>query len=124
DYSQKVESVEKLFAHDIGSKRFLPYLQLHEFEALIFVEPGQLDKISHMSLSGQLEKVKASFKSPEEINDNPETAPSRRILKVYPKYRKTTQGPVIVRRIGLDKIRVECKHFDWWISTLEKLGKK
>ena len=53
----------------------------------------------------------------------PETAPSKRILKVYPKYRKTTQGPVIVQRIGLDKIRVECKHFDWWVSTLEELGK-
>lgn len=89
---------------------------------MIFVDPVQLDKINHTSLSKELEKVKAKFKSPEEINDNPETAPSKRILQVYPRYKKTTQGPLISRRTGLDKIRKECKHFDTWVSKLEKLG--
>ena len=119
---QRVKVLEKLFADDIRDRRFSPYLQIHEFEAMIFVAPLELDRVSHTLTSAELLKVKEKFKSPEEINDNPETAPSKRIIRVFPSYRKTAHGPLITRRIGLEKILKQCKHFNQWVSTLEKLG--
>lgn len=122
DCFQRVKVLEKLFAHDIGDRRFSPYLQMHEFEAMIFVDPCELDKVSHTHTSQELLKIRDKFKSPEEINDNPGTAPSKRIIRVFPPYRKTFHGPLITRRIGLGKIRKQCKHFNQWVSKLEKLG--
>jgi hypothetical protein len=119
---QRVKVLEKLFADDIGNRRFSPYLQMHEFEAMIFVDPGELDKISHTLTSAELLKIRDKFKSPEEINENPGTAPSKRIIRVFPSYRKTAHGPLITRRIGLEKIRKQCEHFNQWVSKLEKLG--
>lgn len=120
--SQRVQVLEKLFADDIGNRRFSPYLQMHEFEAMIFVDPGEMDKISHTLTSAELLKIKDKFKSPEEINDNPETAPSKCILQVFPSYRKTVHGPLITGRIGLEKIRKQCEHFNRWVLKLEKMG--
>jgi hypothetical protein len=121
---QRVKILEKLFAADIGDRRFSPYLQMHEFEAMIFVEPGELDKVSHTLTSRELLETRNKFKSPEEINDNPCTAPSKLIIRAFPSYRKTVHGPLIIRRIGLEKIRRQCEHFNQWISKLEKLGGK
>ena len=91
---------------------------------MIFVDPGELDNVSHTLTSTKLLEIKDKFKSPEEINDNPGTAPSKRIIRVFPSYRKTAHGLLITRRIGLEKIRQQCKHFNQWVSKLEKLGEK
>lgn len=120
---ERVKKLEKLFANDIGNQRFLPYLQMHEFEAMIFVDPGELDKFSQGLNSTELQRIRDNFKSPEEINDNPGTAPSKRIISVFPSYRKAIHGPVITGRIGLGKIRMQCEHFNQWVSKLEDLGK-
>ena len=37
----------------------------------------------------------AGFESPEHINDDPWTAPSKRILKHYPKYQKVDRKSVV-----------------------------
>ena len=66
-------------------------------------------------------KIRDRFKSPEEIDDNPLSIPSRRLLDLFPSYQKVTHGPLIVKRIGLEKIRKECSHFNQWISQLEEL---
>jgi hypothetical protein len=59
--------------------------------------------------------------TPEHINNNPNTAPSKRILKIYPEYNKVLDGYNIAKFIGIDKIRVECRHFDKWLSKLEHI---
>lgn len=40
---QRVALLEQAFSRDIGSYRFVPYIQLHEFEALILVDPAKFD---------------------------------------------------------------------------------
>ncbi len=126
---QRVLSLEKLFAEDIENQRFKPYVQLHEFEAMVFVEPGKLaelklDSARGMSADLELKKISEKFNSPEEINDNPETAPSKRIEKLFPAYQKTAHGPRITAKIGIKEIRKKCKHFSQWVSMLETLGRK
>jgi hypothetical protein len=65
--------------------------------------------------------IRSEFNSPEDINDNYETAPSRRILAVYPGYAKVIDGVPASERIGLRSIRAACPRFDTWVDSLERL---
>jgi hypothetical protein len=119
----RVQHLESAFAKDINHSKFLPYLALHEFEALLFTSPAQI--ASHFPDHGrltQLENIKSQFGSPEEIDDDPLTAPSKRIKNVYPAYQKRADGPTIAQRIGLELIRQECPHFNEWLTKLESLS--
>ena len=119
----RVRHIETAFANDIMRERFLPYLSLHEFEALLFVSPNHIDA-HFQSQNGlqQLAQIKAQFLSPEDINDNVDTAPSKRLRRIYPEYQKRTDGPTIAGKIGLELIRHEGRHFNEWLTKLESLG--
>jgi hypothetical protein len=115
--------VETSWQTQIGDPRFRPFLMVHEFEALLFANPGELGAALYLppGSSQLLHDIRASFSSPEEINDNPGTAPSRRIIGVSPAYRKTLHGPLVAGRIGLPVICQECSHFAGWLDWLETL---
>jgi len=125
DPYQKVEQLEAAWANDINDPRFIPYIQLHEFEALILSEPSQFSErfpeyqVNIKKLLADCEK----FTSPELINDGVTTAPSKRINKFIPGYKdaKVSVAPLIAKKIGLPAIRQKCPHFDAWISHLEQL---
>ena len=120
---ERVRSLEELFVKDINNHRFLPYLQLHEFEAMLFVSPRAISTaFPDQGKEDEILKIKKEFNSPEEIDDNPQTAPSKRLSKIYPNYQKNSDGPLILRRIGLDYIRKECNHFNNWVTQLEAQG--
>jgi hypothetical protein len=119
----KVKHLEAALAHDIADRRFYPYLQLHEFEALLFADAAATAGIFPESQGLEdLQKIRAAFASPEEINDHPDSAPSKRLLKIYPGYQKTFHGPLAIDEIGLDTLRKECRHFCQWLEWLESLG--
>ena len=63
-----------------------------------------------------------SFSSPEEINDSPETAPSKRVEALIPGYQKPLMGTLAALEIGLEKIRDACPHFNNWLSQIEAFG--
>jgi hypothetical protein len=71
-----------------------------------------------------LEDIRSQFSGPEEIDEGRETAPSRRLSKLFFGYRKPLHGPMIVGRIGLRKVREACPHFGEWLSALEAIGGK
>ncbi len=126
DPYKKIEIIEEKLRDEIGSHRFIPYLQLHEYEALLF---SDLDKfhhyyIDHNSQLNQLKKNVLGITNPELINDKPETAPSKRIIKYLPFYEgeKPLAGPIIAQHIGLQRIRLKCQHFNTWVSQLEHLN--
>lgn len=106
----------------------LPYVQLHEFEGLLFSDVEQfnwvLDGWSE-SVRKELVRIRKLFNSPEDINDSPHTAPSKRIESIFPvgTYSKTEHGPLIAEAIGLDIIRQQCPAFNEWVSKLEDWGK-
>jgi len=124
----RVEALEQAFSEDIGHPRFIPYIQLHEFEALLFADPSCLDWYfvddDHALAIARLVKLAASFTSPEHIDDGASTAPSKRIIQELPAYEKAKRvaGPLVAAKIGLQVIRGKCAHFDAWLKKLEVLG--
>jgi len=62
--------------------------------------------------------IRAQFPSPEHIDDDPLTAPSKRIQGLLPDYQKPVARLLIAQRIGLAKMRSECHHFGDWITRL------
>lgn len=121
-----VKRLEEGLAEDIEDRRLIPYIQLHEFEALLFADPAKLDweYLEHDKQIAKLVKVANEFDSPELINQGAETAPSKRIIAQIPEYehQKASVGPMVAEKIGLDEMRKKCPHFREWIGRLEALG--
>jgi len=126
DPYQKIAALETAFRNDINDYRFIPYIQLHEFEALILSEPTRLiDSFPEYSESIQrLLEICQQYPSPELINDGETTAPSKRIMQLIPSYdgRKVSVAPLMVQKIGLETVRSQCPHFDQWLRQLECLN--
>lgn len=107
---------------DRGPK-FLAYLMIHEFEALLFSSPAVLAQVMNLPLFlSRIQSIRDQFRTPEDIDDNPATTPSARVLNLFPGYRKRLHGPLTTGRVGLDAIRRECPHFNEWVTKLERLG--
>ncbi len=124
DPYKKVEIIEKAFFEDIHDRRFIPYIQLHEFEALIFADLKQLklDYFNHETAIEELEAVLNGVNgNPELINEHPETAPSKHIIRNIPEYDKTSAGIIVAKNIGLGRMRKRCRHFNEWLTKLERL---
>jgi len=88
----------------------------------VFAKPEEICTAFHCpGILTDLERIRASFQTPEDINDDPQTAPSKRITEIVPGYYKTVHGPMLTRRIGLNILRHECHHFNEWLEWLEDL---
>jgi hypothetical protein len=124
DPYEKINALESAIYKDINHSQFIPYVQLHEFEAFVLVDP---DKLISMYPEGQaaIARLKKAIgnRYPEEINESPQTAPSKRIIQHLPDYegQKAQVGPLIAEDIGLPKLRKECRHFNEWITQLENI---
>jgi len=119
---QRVAHLEDAFRRDINHRRFLPFLTLHEFEALLFTQPEQFVRAFPEEERRAVELVReVSSLPPEEIDEGQTTHPAARIARYLPRYRKRLHGPLIARRIGLQTIRDRCPHFDAWVRKLESL---
>jgi len=124
DCYTRVAYVEEALSADISAPTFMPFLTLHEFEGLLFASPDDMAQAlpGGEHLGSELSRIRRSFGTPEEINDDAETAPHRRIVNVYPNYKKPLHGSLITARIGLKEIRTQCPHFNKWVSKLERLA--
>lgn len=120
DPLQRVECLEERLYRDLSHRRFIQYLQLHEFEALLFSEPSRFEDVfpGRRTEIRRLAEIRSEFQSPEHIDDRPGLAPSKRILDILPDYRKPVVGPRIAAQIGLSKLRQECPHFNQWIGRI------
>jgi len=113
---------------EIGSQvRFVPYIQLHEFEALLFsaVEP-LLDGLTIFQdapqVTSEIQQILSQFNdNPELINNSPQTAPSKRLKAMCSSYSKTLHGPLIAEVIGIEIMRKRCEHFNHWLEQLEAI---
>jgi hypothetical protein len=106
-------------------RRFVPYIQMHEFEALLFTEPSILaDVVQCPARRSRFEQIVTECGAPEAIDDNPLTAPSKRIAAVAANYQKVLHGAIAAKRIGLARMREACPHFDDWVGRLEALAQR
>ncbi len=130
-YAEKADIVEGSILKDIAGhlgnsfnpRRLMPYIQMHEFEALLFSSPVKLaESLGDKKLSSTFLTIRNKFSSPEEINDHYDTCPSRQIEGVLHGFKKTINGITAASRIGLETMRQECPHFNEWITKLEDIG--
>ena len=110
----------KCMGSSFNPDRFVPYVMMHEFEAMLFSDCEAFARgIGSPDLAPSLQAIRDEFCSPEEIDDSPVTAPSKRIAPLIPGYQKPTQGTLAIQEIGLDTIRAQCPHFREWLERLE-----
>ena len=103
-------------------QRFIPYVQMHEFEALLFSDPSAFAAaVGQAKSSSDFAMIRAEFETPEHIDDSPDSAPSKRILNLVPGYEKPLMGELAAKAIGLEIIRQECPLFNAWLAKLETL---
>ncbi len=108
-----------------AASRFLPFVVMHEFEALLFSDCERFAQgIYQPEIAVQLQQIRDAFATPEEINDSPHTAPSERVAALVAGYEKPLLGTLAALQIGLDTIRRECPHFRTWLERLETWPKK
>ena len=117
---ERVKHVEDEIKHHFKNPdNLLIFFMLHEFEAWLFSSAETLPHV--MTEPEKIQDflaIRTEFRTPEEINERPEYAPSKRIKRLFPAYKKTLHGPTTAARIGLDRIRNQCPHFNWWIEQL------
>jgi len=127
-FAQKATTVEDALFADVGqnmgrnfdARRFIPFVMMHEFEGLLFSDCDLFASgIEQPDLAQKFQAIRNQFTSPEEINDSPITAPSKRVQELVPGYEKPLLGTLAIIEIGLDKIRAECPHFRHWLERLE-----
>ena len=123
-----MSSLEQAFGKDIRDDRFVPYIQLHEYEAYLFSDPTWFRYFygHHEKQIAALKAIADGYATPELIDDGQHSAPSKRIIKELPDYEdaKPAVGPQVAELIGLEVIRTKCPHFAAWLSRLEKLGRE
>ena len=122
DPCARVQHVEKAFRESIDHPRFIPHLTLHELEAWLFVDPKKCSWVfSHSEIPRKLDEIRTANGGAENIYENPETAPSKRILGLSADYQKTLHGPMAIGAIGVDAIRAACPHAGTWLRRIESL---
>ena len=127
---QLERAVEQTVQTRIGKRydalKVVVYVQRHEFEGLLFADvDGFRDAGLAIDEAGlaRLRGVRQRFPTPEDINDDSTTAPSKRILALIPDYRKRLHGPLVAENVGLAAMRTECRRFGRWMDRLEGLGR-
>jgi hypothetical protein len=110
----------QLFGDCRPARRFIPFIAMYEFEALLFSDSQILADKLHVSKE-LIDGILSECREPENINDSPNTAPSKRLEALSKRFKKTTTGITIAKEIGLQKIRDKCPIFNEWLTKIENL---
>ena len=115
---EQATEMEKCMSEDIKDYRFIPYIQLHEFEALLFSSNKGFETYFTEKDAFETQKIITAFSNPEDINSSPEGAPSKRLLSIKNDYNKVIEGNLIALEIGIDALLAKCPKFNSWITQL------
>lgn len=115
--------IEKEINADIGQHNCKFHLMLHEFEGLLFSQLQSFSLIIGSDVVHRLQEIRDSFETPEHINNPSNTASSKRIETLLPKYANVKNGTLISKDMGIDVIIRQCPHFREWIQTITALAK-
>ena len=115
--------VEGALAAHFNEPRFIPYIQMYEFEALVLAALAALKPLYpvHAVALDALSAACQAIGDFETINDGPDTHPAKRIADALPGFlsRKEDDGPIAIRETGLAELRTWCPRFNRWLSQLE-----
>lgn len=118
NHKERVALMERCISDDIQDVRFIPYIQLHEFEALLFSSSSGFTTYFSDKEAKEAISIINEFSNPEDINTSPKGAPSKRLIKIRPKYDKITEGNLIALEVGIENMMTKCRHFKAWIDKL------
>jgi hypothetical protein len=132
DYEKRIDQLHAALHQDViqavacEPSRFIPYIQAHEFEALLFSDVHALTQVEAAwnKATPILQSIRTQVSTPEQINHRPETKPAAHLERAlqYPRFKKAMHGPIAAKRIGLAKIESECPGFSAWLNTLRALA--
>lgn len=130
-FAQKASTVESAMMDEIVAEmggesfypnRFIPFVVMHEFEGLLFSDCSAFSSgIERPDLEASFQAIRDQFDSPEEIDDSPTNAPSKRVGRLVPGYEKPFLGALAIIEIGLERVRRECQHFNHWLERIESV---
>ncbi len=115
---ERVVELERCLGEQIKDRRFVPYIQLHEFEALLFSSNDGFKAYFTDEQAERTSMIVEDFDNPEDINSSPEAAPSKRILEIKDNYNKPLEGNLIALEVGINKILERCPRFASWVNDL------
>lgn len=117
----QIEYVESKIHESINHNRFIPYIQLHEFEGLLFTDMKGFTQIPGCNprALAELKSIIENYPNPELINDGAETSPSQRLKRIVSAYNKPLYGAYIALENGLNSIINKCPRFRGWLERLE-----
>lgn len=125
EYTQDVKQISQIedairvdCSSIIPPTSFLPYIQKHEFETLLFANSAGFSKVVGGAEMNEILNVLKKFSTPEDINGSPETAPSKRLLSIF-KYKKVSDSALVMKDVDIDALRKRCPRFDVWVGRLE-----
>lgn len=105
--------------------RFVPYIQLHEFEALLFCDEAVFYRLftpDELVGVSELREVFDHYPNPELINNEKPTSPSHRLRRIIRGYNKIIHGINLAQGIGLSQMMVVAPRFRRWVTRLIELG--
>ena len=124
DKNLRMDLLENAMKVIIDQNRFIPYIQLHEFEGLLFNNINIFDQNfnpSELNTRQELVNILNSYPNPELINDSPVNAPSKRLKRIISGYSKIVFASILAEEIGLNNIRKKSPRFHNWIDILENI---
>ena len=114
------DEVQRLFPEQNRNRRFIPYVSMYEIEALYFSDPACLAKMLEVK-QRNIDAILAECGEPEQIDDHSTKAPSKRLEALSARFKKTSTGVAIAKKIGIPKMRSACPLFNAWLERLESL---
>ncbi len=120
---EQVKEMEGCIAEDINDSRFIPYIQLHEFEALLFSSNKGFDSYFSEDNAKETQQIIDTFNNPEDINTSADGAPSKRLVAIKDDYDKVIEGNLIALEVGFNDIIAKCPRFRAWIEKLIEVCK-
>ncbi len=125
DRSARCARIEGAMREELADARFIPYIQKHEFESLVFCGLAELTRL----VDSQRERdavghllAEVAGVPPEDVDDGEESAPSKRLQSALSGYKKLVHGPLVLESTGLAAIRASCPRFNGWVTRLERLN--
>ncbi|MCB0518348.1 MAG: DUF4276 family protein [Lewinellaceae bacterium] len=113
-----IDCLEEAMAGQINDERFLPYIQKHEFEALLFASNKGFEKYFDKTSCEEANEIITKFDNPEDINSTANGAPSKRLVAIDPTFEKDSDGIIMALEIGIETILQKCPRFAAWAQQL------
>lgn len=116
--NERINFLQNAFAYDIDSPKFLPYIQKHEFESLLFSSNKGFEEYCETNQFQQTEEIISAFQNPENINSSSENSPSNRLKRIICGYNKPFLGNMIALEVSIDSMLNKCPRFGVWVNKL------